>query len=121
METIEVMKAGKLNPGSSTIGINRERAFDSKGALVAKSTVAGGSVSSWHHHGARQLFGFVVSGTLKLEVGPPGESVVVSTGDFFRIPPGLVHRDVNPDPSLPAVIVNILLGDGDPVVNVPGP
>ena len=40
---------------------------------------------------------------------------------FFHVPPGLVHRDVNPDRAHELAIVNILVGSGVPVVNVDGP
>ncbi len=42
-------------------------------------------------------------------------------GDFFHIPVGLVHRDVNPDPEDELLVVNILVGEGNPVVNVERP
>jgi len=78
--------------------------------------------SGWHHHGARRLYGFLVSGRLRLEYGPRGtEDVELRSGDFFQIPPGLVHRDVNPDRERELVVVNTLVGKGTPVVNVPGP
>ena len=119
MEGVEVAKAGSLARGASTSGIIRERAFDAEGAIFAKSIVAGGTVSEWHHHARRTLFGYVVSGRLQLEFSDG--LVEVSEGDFFRVKPGRVHRDVNPDPTVSAVIVNLLVGEGEPVVNVPGP
>jgi uncharacterized RmlC-like cupin family protein len=47
--------------------------------------------------------------------------VEATAGDFFRIPRNLVHRDVNPDEGQEALIVNILVGGGPAVVNVPSP
>ena len=122
MEGIDVVRVGTLATGSTTVGILREKAFDSGSVVFSKSTVAGGTVSNWHHHGARDLYGYVVSGRLVLEQGKAGqESVEVRQGDFFHIHPGLVHRDVNPARTEPAVIVNLLLGEGEPVVNVEAP
>lgn len=119
---IEVIRAEKLQSGSVTKGILREKAFDSGSMLVSKSTVSGGTVSDWHHHGGRTLYGFVVSGRLRLECVKNGtDAVEVREGDFFHIPPGLVHRDVNPDRSVSAVIVNVLAGEGPAVVNVEAP
>ncbi len=118
MDRIEVVRNGNLQRGASTLGIVREKAFDSGPMLVSKSTVAPGVVSSWHHHGARRLYGFVVSGKLRLEWGTKGaDSIEVGRGDFFQIPIGLIHRDVNPGKS-DAVIVNVLFGEGPAVVNV---
>ena len=63
-----------------------------------------------------------VSGRLRLEYGPNGtEAAAVSPGDFFHVPRGLVHRDVNPDPAHGVVVVSILVGSGVPVVNVESP
>ena len=122
MGGIEVVRAGTLTTGSTTVGILREKAFESGSVVFSKSTVAGGTVSNWHHHGGRDLYGYVVSGRLVLEQGKSGqESVEVRQGDFFHIHPGLVHRDVNPERTEPAVIVNLLLGEGEPVVNVEAP
>jgi uncharacterized RmlC-like cupin family protein len=45
----------------------------------------------------------------------------VGQGDFFHIPPRLVHRDVNPNREQELVVVNILVGRGEPVINVKGP
>jgi uncharacterized RmlC-like cupin family protein len=120
VERIEVVR--KLTPGVKTPGILREKAFDLASVLFSKSTIAPKNVSAWHHHGARELFGFTLSGRLSLEYGPDGkESADLREGDFFRIPPGLVHRDVNPDHSAEAVIVNILIGKGPALVNVERP
>ena len=68
------------------------------------------------------MYGFLVVGRIRLEYGRKGACAVeVGPGDFFHIPPRLVHRDVNPDVEHELVVVNILVGRGDPVVNVKGP
>jgi quercetin dioxygenase-like cupin family protein len=48
------------------------------------------------------------------------ESTEVEAGCFFHVPPGLIHRDVNPADE-PQEIVLSLIGDGPLVVNVDGP
>ncbi len=59
---------------------------------------------------------------MRLEYGEKGASAVeVGKGDFFHIPPRLVHRDVNPDKEQELVVVNILVGKGEPVINVKRP
>jgi len=45
----------------------------------------------------------------------------LNVGDFFHIPPGLVHRDLNPNKDLELVVVNILVGSGPSVINVDSP
>lgn len=115
----EVVRAAELLSGLKTPGILREWAFDSGSMLFSKSTVEGGAVSGWHHHGERDLYGYVVSGRLTLEFKGEGSGeTVLSPGDFFHISPGVVHRDVNPDSSESVVIVNVLSGSGPTLVNV---
>ena len=100
----------------------RDKAFESKNVVFSRTRVEGRSVSGWHHHGARHLYAFVVSGRLRLEFGSKGkEAVELEPGDFIHVPPRLVHRDVNPDEDEELVIVNILVGKGIPVINVPLP
>jgi uncharacterized RmlC-like cupin family protein len=111
-----------LQRRDSTKGIVRERAFEAAEVLFGQSKVATGTQSGWHHHGTRHLYGFIVSGRLRFDyVQTKMESIEVDSGDFFHIPVGLVHRDVNSDQTMEAVVVNILLDKGPPVVNVPDP
>lgn len=89
---------------------------------MARTQVPRGAASAWHHHGKRQLYGFLVAGRLQLEYGPGGTLVAdVRRGDFFHIPPHLIHRDVNPSGEDDSIIVNVLAGPGPFVVNVDGP
>lgn len=122
MQRIEVTRSNELTRGDSTEGIRRDRAFNEEDAVVSRSTVSPGVISAWHHHGSRSLYGYPVVGRFRLEFGPNGSrSVDLSTGDFFRIPVGVVHRDVNPDAVVEAVIVNVAIGEGPAVVNVKEP
>jgi len=119
MNEIEVVKGRSLRAGDSTKGIVRERAFEGDRVLFARSQIAGGVESGWHHHGQREVYGFILAGRLRFDFGVEGRiSVEAGAGDFFHIPIGLVHRDVNPDPKVAAIVVNIFLGQGPPVVNV---
>ncbi|HLM70316.1 MAG TPA: cupin domain-containing protein [Thermoplasmata archaeon] len=120
MDRIEVVSTGAPGPVGSG-GFGRQKAFETDTVRVGETTIAAGASSPWHHHGSRTLYGFVVSGQLTLEFGPRGaESVRVSAGDFVRIPPGLVHRDVNATGS-ETVIVNALIGPGPPTIDVQVP
>ncbi len=122
MSRIEVVRGSKLAAGDSTRGIVRKRAFESEEAIVSQSQVAPGVVSGWHHHGTRQLYGFIVSGRLQLEYFLKRQEIAdLSVGDFFHIPAGLVHRDLNPNKGRELVVVNILVGSGPAVINVDTP
>jgi uncharacterized RmlC-like cupin family protein len=122
MPRIEVVRKAALTEGRSSPGILREKAFEADGVLFSRSTVGGGVVSAWHHHGARHLYGFLISGRMKLEFGPKGKDAVeLSPGDFFSIPPGLIHRDVNMSKKRKVLLANILLGGGPAVVDVKAP
>jgi uncharacterized RmlC-like cupin family protein len=119
---IEVVHETDLRPGDPTPGIVRRRAFDGGAAVVGQTRVAAGIVSGWHHHGTRTLFGFLVSGRLRFDYGRGGkDSIEVRPGDYFRIQPKVIHRDVNPSPTEEFVVVNVLVGDGPALVNVAGP
>jgi uncharacterized RmlC-like cupin family protein len=62
------------------------------------------------------------AGRMRLEYGPKGQkSVEVKQGDFFHIPPRLVHRDANLGEKEELLVVNILVGKGEPVINVKSP
>lgn len=120
MARIEVVPRPAAD-GPMTDGFGRRPVFDSETIRVGETRVGPNVASHWHHHGKRTLYGYVVTGQLVLEFGPRGaESVRPSVGDFFRIPAGLVHRDVNPGPS-EARIVNVIVGEGPSTVEVSGP
>jgi quercetin dioxygenase-like cupin family protein len=122
MSRIEVVRGSELGAGDSTQGITRKRAFESEDAIVSQSKVAPGVVSGWHHHGTRQLYGFIASGQLQLEYLLKGKELAdLSAGDFFHIPAGLVHRDVNPSRDHELIVVNILVGSGPAVINIEPP
>jgi uncharacterized RmlC-like cupin family protein len=122
MPRIAVVRKKALAQGLSSPGILREKAFEGDGVLVSRSTVGGGVVSAWHHHGERHLYGLLISGHMRLEFGPKGkEAVDLNPGDYFSIPAGLVHRDVNLSRTGKVLIANILVGGGPAVVDVKGP
>ncbi len=120
MDRIEVVS--RLTDGSSPLGrFGRKPAFETETVRVGETCVDAGVTSPWHHHGRRTLYGFVVVGELILEFGPHGsESVRPTTGEFFRIPPGLVHRDRNPTAGETA-IQNVMIGPGPATIDVSGP
>jgi uncharacterized RmlC-like cupin family protein len=121
MKEIEVVRGPDLKKGEPYLGIVREKAFEKDNALFSQSRIAGGAISGWHHHGTRDVFGYLLRGKLRLEFGEMGALFVeLNSGDFFYIPMGLVHRDVNAN-SEEAVIVNIFVGGGPILVSAPNP
>src|SRR5438552_16187871 len=96
MPRIDVVHGTDLKKGESTSGIVREKAFESDTVLVSRTRLDRGAVWGWHHHGTRELYGFLVSGHLRLGYGPIGCQVAsLSPGDFFLVSSGLVGRDDN--------------------------
>ncbi len=122
MSRIDVARSSELGAGYSTEGIVRKKAFESENAIVSQSQVAPGAVSGWHHHGTHHLYGYIVSGRLQLEYVLDGREIVdMNPGDFFHVPPRLIHRDINPNTERDLLVVNILVGSGPAVVNVDSP
>lgn len=121
MRRVSAVAPGDLTMGDSTPGIAREIAFDTDRALHIRARVEGRVASGWHHHGDREVLGYVVRGQARFEFGPGGrESTEVGTGGFFHVPRGIVHRDVNPADE-PQELVLAFIGQGTLVVNVDGP
>jgi uncharacterized RmlC-like cupin family protein len=119
---IEVMRNAELIAGAPTPGIRRRRAFDQPGVLVSQSEIGPGVVSDWHHHAKRWLYGYLAQGELRFDFGSQGrKSVQFSAGDYFRIPPALIHRDVNPSATSHALVIAVLVGEGPGTVNTAGP
>jgi uncharacterized RmlC-like cupin family protein len=120
-DRISAVAADQLTAGAATPGIVREVAFDVDRATMMRARAEGNAATGWHHHGDRDVLGYVVRGRARFEFGPSGrESIEVEEGGFFRVPAGLVHRDVNPSDQ-PQEIVLTVAGEGPLVVNVDGP
>jgi uncharacterized RmlC-like cupin family protein len=119
--SVRVVAPDALRPGAASPGVNREVALESDSATVMRARADPLARSGWHHHGTREVFGYVVSGRARFEFGPAGADWVdVETGGFFHVPAGLVHRDVNPL-DRPQEIVMTVVGDGPLVINLEGP
>ena len=120
-QRVSALTPDGLAPGASTPGVERRIAFDTAHATQMYAHAEPHAESGWHHHGDRDVLGYVVRGRARFEFGPGGaESTDVETGGFFHVPAGLVHRDVNPADE-PQEIVLTIVGDGPLVVNVDGP
>jgi uncharacterized RmlC-like cupin family protein len=115
------LPADALRPGAPTPGVAREIAFELERATLMRARAEPHAATGWHHHGSRDVFGYVVRGLARFEFGTGGSgSVEIGEGGFFHVPAGLVHRDVNPLDE-PQEIVIAVVGDGPLVVNLDGP
>lgn len=120
MPTIEVAELPGSAP-SDYAGVAWRAAFERDGAQVGEVRIPPGTVGGWHHHGSRTLYGYVVSGKSALEFGPKaGQAAKLKAGDFFCVPAGLVHRDVNTG-SVEAVIMVFNIGPGASSYDAPAP
>lgn len=119
--TVEAVGDEDLEPGPETPDLLREIAFDTPEAVVVRARAEGEVTSGWHTHGERAVFGYLVEGKGIVEFGREGDQdVEVQEGEFFHVPPGVVHRDVNPVEE-PQEAVAVYVGEGPKVVNVDGP
>ena len=111
-----------LPEASGSPGIARHLAFKEDGFLVVRSRVEPGVSSGWHHHGDYDVYGYLVSGTVRFENGPGGrDAVAIGPGDFFYVPARTIHRDVNPSTTDGQEVILFLHGAGPMVVNVDAP
>jgi uncharacterized RmlC-like cupin family protein len=101
--------------------MRRRRAIEVPGLWSGAVHTQPGALSAWHHHGDHETSIYVVSGRMRLEFGPGGESAVeAGPGDFIHVPAHAIHRESNPgDVTSTAVISRA--GTGAPTVNVDGP
>jgi len=120
-ERIVALARDGLTAAPGYPGIRRELAFESDRALQVRVRGDGLAATGWHHHGERVVFGYLVKGRARFEFGRNGsESVEVEAGGFFRVPAGLVHRDVNPTNEEQEFVL-VFAGAGPLVVDVEGP
>ncbi|MCI4363667.1 MAG: cupin domain-containing protein [Thermoplasmata archaeon] len=120
MERIEVLSASKGEP-ESTAGVGWLSGYETSTEQFGEIRVGAGAVGRWHRHANRTLYGYVVAGGSTLEFGPKGKEMArLAQRDFFRVPPHLVHRDVNTHPE-EAVILIVNLGEGTATVELDSP
>lgn len=122
MSNIIVSRKGDMKPGNPTQGLSREIALEGPDAVVIHSTTEGGTVSAWHHHAEHNTYGYLIPGALRFEFGPGGkQSVDINPGEYFYVPAGVIHRDVNPSKDSKQDAIIIRTGSGPTVINVDGP
>jgi uncharacterized RmlC-like cupin family protein len=121
MTEITVLASTSLDEAIPTRGMVRRDGLIAEHLRVIHVTTAPDTASGWHHHAQHETIGYVLAGRLRLEWGRGGERVVdAGPGDYFRVPPGVVHRESNPD-DVEQLVVGFRIGSGVSVVNVDGP
>ena len=122
MSKIQALKREALSEASASPGITRYMAFKDKDSIVLRSQAEPGTISGWHHHGGHEVYGYVVSGTVRLENGSEKENTIsIGPGDFLHVPPHTIHREINPSSDEENDVILFLRGDGELVVNVDKP
>ncbi|PXX00758.1 cupin domain-containing protein [Mycolicibacterium moriokaense] len=110
---VQHVKAGELSSATAqTVGMQRLAALTGASVGSAKIWMGGThvsplTVSDNHHHGESETAIFVRSGYPEFVFHDGREEVRVATapGDYVFVPPHVPHREENPDPDHPAVIV----------------
>ena len=116
-----VRAANRFLAESQTPGMTREEAFCGNSFWVGIARTAPGNVSGWHHHGAWDTIAYVITGEVRLEYGPGGQSVAhAHPGDHLFIPKGEIHRESNPA-DIEQSLVILRMGEGPAVIAVDVP
>ena len=114
-------KEAALAPGPSTAGMDRRQLIDELDRWIGWVSTTPGMAGGWHHHGDRETYVFMASGSVTVEFGPGGrEQMTMSAGDCSYVPPRTVHREITGDDA-PAEAYVVRLGTGPQNVNVDGP
>jgi uncharacterized RmlC-like cupin family protein len=122
MAKVQVVHKDALPTASASPGIVRNLAFNGDGCVVLRSRADPGAASGWHNHGDYNVYGYVVSGSGRIESGPGGRiSVSLASGDFLSVPPHTVHRETNASSTEPLEVILFLRGTGSTVFNEEGP
>ncbi len=120
-ETVRVIDGRGLGGGHATPGMDRRLALDTGSMWSGLVHTEPGAETGWHHHDGFETTLYVVSGVMRMQYGPSGgQSADAGPGDFIHVPPGVVHRELNPTGERSTAVV-VRAGTGQPVVNVDGP
>jgi uncharacterized RmlC-like cupin family protein len=125
---IHHVRAGELTGDTAqTSGMRRLEAISgvtvgSEKIWTGETHVAPSTASGDHHHGEAETSIYVVSGHPEFVFHDGTGEVRVRTapGDHVFVPPYLPHREENPDPDHPAVVVISRSTQEGIVVNLPG-
>ena len=108
-------------PGLATPGMDRRQLLDDGDRWIGWVRTDAGVAGGWHHHGGRDSYVYVISGSIDVEFGPGGlEHVTAGPGDVVVNPRDVIHREVT-GPDGPAELFVVRVGPGPLTVNVEGP
>jgi len=120
-DSVRVVDGTQLSAGQATPGMDRRLALDTGSMWSGLVHTEPGAATGWHHHDRFETTLYVVSGVMRMQYGPGGrESADAGPGDFVYVPPGVVHRELNPTAERSTAVV-VRAGTGTMVVNVEGP
>lgn len=122
------VRAGDLvGDTAQTTGMRRLEAISgttvgSEKIWTGETHVAPATASDNHHHGESETAIYVVRGRPEFVFHDGTEEVRIVTGpgDYVFVPPFVPHREENPDPDDPAVVVISRSTQEAIVVNLPG-
>ena len=121
------VKASELSTGTAqTDGMQRFAAISgtsvgSREIWMGETHVSPATASDNHHHGESETAIFVRSGNPEFVFhdGVHEVRIVTAPGDYVFVPPYVPHREENPDPDSPAVIVIARSTQEAIVINLP--
>lgn len=94
--------------------LKQDMTIPGREVIMAEVELPPGSIEGRHTHPAAELFGFVVEGTIDLEVaGKP--TATLKAGDHFYVAPGQVHQNTNKSASPAKTYVVFVAEKGKPL------
>lgn len=121
-----VLAAELTRSTAQTPGMDRREAISgatvgSQKLWMGETHVAPATNSGDHHHGEAETAIYVVSGNPRFVFADADQEVVLETGpgDYVFVPPYTPHREENPSPDAPAVVVIARSTQEGIVVNLP--
>jgi uncharacterized RmlC-like cupin family protein len=124
---VHLVKGGELSGDTAqTTGMRRLEAVSGKTVgseklWTGETHVAPATNSGDHHHGEAETSIYVVSGNPRFVFhdGTGEVALQAEPGDYVFVPPFVPHREENPDPENPAVVVISRSTQEGIVVNLP--
>ncbi|MBM7502783.1 cupin domain-containing protein [Agromyces aurantiacus] len=72
-----------------------------------------GVSSGWHHHPGEEI-GYIIGGTVRMEIRD-APTLTLNTGDGFLIPPGVAHNATDLGPEVGRMLSTYLVDDSRPL------
>jgi quercetin dioxygenase-like cupin family protein len=66
------------------------------GLQAVRFVMSPGESTPWHHHSQVTDYFFCLEGPMRVDLAGPAETVALACGEELAVPPGRVHRAVNP-------------------------